>query len=623
MAPVTENIDIDISGGDSAAMVPLGEYLFRRLVTARPAMKTIFGIAGDFNLSLMEHLYAPAVEEKLRFVGACNELNAGYTADGYAAVSGGLSAVITTFGVGETSALNAICGAFAEYRPVLQIVGCTPSVAAKAAAENTDPLSIHNFHHLVQSKNPLQSPDHDVYKKMASAVSVAQETLVAGDAAANVGKIDRVLKAVIRESRPGFIYVPSDLPNMPIPEEMLNLPFDALELRDSAALDKMADRILAKVYGSKKPSVLSDALTARFGHKKALDSLVEKLPSNFFRLFSSNTSRNIDESLPNFVGTHVGRGLSAEKEITEELYDLDLVLNLGYMNCDTNTFGPSWNFPVDDYIEVHPDYVKIDGKYVHYKDHVTGERLYLIGDLLESLSSRFDASKLVHNGPGVNNIGYTYQPPVFFDPNEPYADFVTQTKLVDFVNGYLQKDDIMVVETSAFMFFVPDLRLAPGVLFLNMMFYASIGYALPATVGASLAVKDQGSKRRIVLIQGDGLAQMTVQELSNLLRYEVQPPKIFLMNNEGYTIERGIKGPTRSYNDIQASWRWRELFKVFGDVDEKKHRSFLLANGDELDEFGKKPLTSDKIEMIELRMAKFDYPRRVKALTAPTWPKKA
>lgn len=620
MTPAIDNTLREASAGYAGPIVPLGEYLFRRLSVARPSMKTIFGIAGDFNLNLMEHLYAPEVEKNLRLVGGCNELNAGYTADGYAAISGGISALISTYGVGETSALNAMCGAFAEYRPVLHIVGTTSAVAQEAAAVITDPMLVQNIHHLVQSKNPLQSPDHDVYKKMAAAISVAQETLVANDAAANVAKIDRVIKAIMRESRPGFLYVPSDITNDPIPEEMLALPFDSLELRDQIALDKMADRILAKIYAAKKPSVLSDALTARFGHKKALDALVEKLPASFFRLFSTNTDRSIDESLPNFVGVYIGRGLSVEKQISDELLDLDLILNVGYMNCDTNTFGPGWNFPVDEYVEVHTDYVKIDGEYVHYKDQVSGERLFLIGDLLKSLSTKFDASKLVHNGPGVNNVGYTYQPPIFFDPKDPNAGVITQTKLVDFFNGYLRKDDILVMDTTSFLFSAADLRLAQGVTALTQMFYASIGFALPAMVGAALAVKDQGSNRRILLVQGDGLAQMTVQELSTLLRYEIQPPKIFLMNNEGYTIERGIKGPTRSYNDIQDQWRWRELFKVFGDVDEKKHRSLLLVNGDELDAFREKELKNDKIEMIELRMAKFDYLRRVKVLTGITPP---
>lgn len=56
------------------------------------------------------------------WVGCANELNAAYAADGYARVSG-VGALLTTFGVGELSAINGIAGSYAEYVPVLHIVG--------------------------------------------------------------------------------------------------------------------------------------------------------------------------------------------------------------------------------------------------------------------------------------------------------------------------------------------------------------------------------------------------------------------------------------------------------------------------------------------------------------------
>lgn len=49
-------------------------------------------------------------EPKLRQIGCCNELNAGYAADGYARGKG-LGALVVTHMVGALSALNAIAGA--------------------------------------------------------------------------------------------------------------------------------------------------------------------------------------------------------------------------------------------------------------------------------------------------------------------------------------------------------------------------------------------------------------------------------------------------------------------------------------------------------------------------------
>ena len=69
--------------------------------------------------------------QRIRWVGSANELNAGYAADGYGRLRG-MAALVTTFGVGELSAANAIAGSYAEHVPVVHIVGA-PSKDAQGA----------------------------------------------------------------------------------------------------------------------------------------------------------------------------------------------------------------------------------------------------------------------------------------------------------------------------------------------------------------------------------------------------------------------------------------------------------------------------------------------------------
>src|SRR6202035_5914620 len=87
--------------------------------------------------------------------------------------------------------------------------------------------------------------------------------------------------------------------------------------------------------------------------------------------------------------------------------------------------------------------------------------------------------------------------------------------------------------------------------------WGSIGYTLPATLGSILAAPG----RRHILFIGDGSFQVTAQELSTILRHDYKPV-IFLINNGGYTIERGYLGKTETYNDI-ALWSYADLPKVF------------------------------------------------------------
>ena len=101
----------------TAVEASLGRHLARRLVQV--GVSDVFAVPGDFNLTLLDHLIA---EPGLRLVGCCNELNAGYAADGYAR-SRGVGACAVTFTVGGLSVLNAIAGAYSENLPVICIVG--------------------------------------------------------------------------------------------------------------------------------------------------------------------------------------------------------------------------------------------------------------------------------------------------------------------------------------------------------------------------------------------------------------------------------------------------------------------------------------------------------------------
>ncbi|KAK9057801.1 hypothetical protein SSX86_022639 [Deinandra increscens subsp. villosa] len=101
----------------SISEATLGRHLARRLVQI--GVSDVFSVPGDFNLTLLDLFIA---EPGLNLIGCCNELNAGYAADGYAR-SRGVGACVVTFDVGGLSVLNAIAGAYSENLPLICIVG--------------------------------------------------------------------------------------------------------------------------------------------------------------------------------------------------------------------------------------------------------------------------------------------------------------------------------------------------------------------------------------------------------------------------------------------------------------------------------------------------------------------
>jgi indolepyruvate decarboxylase len=101
-------------------------------------------------------------------------------------------------------------------------------------------------------------------------------------------------------------------------------------------------------------------------------------------------------------------------------------------------------------------------------------------------------------------------------------------------------------------------RLPGDVLFMGQPLWASIGFTLPALLGAALAAP----RRRPIVLVGDGAAQLTIAELGTLVRNRV-PAIVVIVDNDGYTVERAIHGATASYNDI-ASWDWVTVARGLG-----------------------------------------------------------
>ena len=104
-------------------------------------------------------------------------------------------------------------------------------------------------------------------------------------------------------------------------------------------------------------------------------------------------------------------------------------------------------------------------------------------------------------------------------------------------------------------------RLPRGVTFVGQPLWASIGYTLPALLGACTA---QPGTARVLLI-GDGAAQMTAQELATVIQQRL-PAVVVVVDNDGYTVERAIHGPDEPYNDI-THWDWTHAPAFFGAGD--------------------------------------------------------
>lgn len=490
----------------------VGDYLLDRL--AELGVTEIFGVPGDFNLELLDHVVA---HPDIRWVGSANELNAGYAADGYGRLRG-MAALITTFGVGELSAANAIAGSYAEHVPVVHIVGA-PSMDAQGARRVV--------HH------SLGDGDFEHFLRIAREITCAQGKLVPATA---TREIDRVLSEVRERKLPGYLMLATDVarfpaepPASPLPRYTTGTSPRALALFAAAA---------GALIGEHRLTVLADLLVHRLEAVPQLEALLAADVVPHATLMWGKSL--VDESAPEFLGIYAGA--SSDEAVRRAIEEAPVLVTAGVQFTDMVSASFTQQIDPARTIDIGANQSTVAGEVFAPLDMSAA-----LDALTGILSARPERSAAV---PAPATV-----------PAEPAAageQVLTQKSLWDKVCGALTPGNVVLAEQGTSYYGMARHRLPAGVTFIGQPLWASIGYTLPAALGAGLAHRD----RRPVLLIGDGAAQLTIQELGQFGREGV-PAVIILVNNDGYTVERAIHGPTAPYNDI-VSWPWQEVPAAMG-----------------------------------------------------------
>ncbi|KAJ6788947.1 hypothetical protein PWT90_05199 [Aphanocladium album] len=494
--------------------VSVAQYLLTRL--HQLGIKTIHGVPGDYNLPLMHSI----ADMGLVWAGNCNELNAGFAADGYARIQGA-SALVTTFGVGELSAINAVAGSRAERVPVIHIVG-TPSLKL----QNQRMLAHHTF----------ANGDFHVGRRIADEIYGPVVNLT--EASNIASEIDYVLQRSITERVPGYLAIPLDISQRMINDTPLQVPLQLSGLENDEETENAAvGATLAAMATSKTIVILVDILAVRFA---AIEEVAELMEVCLLPVVVTPMGRGaVNERHRCFQGLYAGSASSlAAKDLVE---GSDLVLRIGYLGNDFNTCGYT-SKALSRVVDINPTSVAVEGSFY--------SGLHLRG-VLKRLSRRMTPS-----GVSVPSSG-GLRPQLL--SALPGGD-ITNDWFWPKVSEFLQPNDIIVTETGSSNFGLWDAKLPAGATAIMQAVWGSIGFALSACQGAAQAARDAGSSRRAVLFLGDGAFQWAVQELSTIMRLGLTPV-IFLLCNNGYGTERSF-GVDGDFNTI-ARWKHRDIIGAF------------------------------------------------------------
>ncbi|XP_008775407.2 pyruvate decarboxylase 2-like [Phoenix dactylifera] len=498
-----------------ATMGTLGRHLARRLVEV--GVSDFFAVPGDFNLTLLDHLIE---EPGLRFIGCCNELNAGYAADGYARARG-VGACVVTFTVGGLSVLNAIAGAYSENLPVICIVGGPNSNDFGTNRILHHTIGISDFTQELRCFQPVTC--HQV---VINHLDDAHE------------QIDTAIATCLRESKPVYISISCNLAAIPHPSFGRDpIPYSISPKWSNQAALEAAVEVAAEFLDKAVKPVMIGGPKLRVA--KAGKAFVELADACGYAVAAMPSAKGlVPESHPRFIGTYWGSVSTAF--CAEMVESADAYLFAGPIFNDYSSVGYSHLIKREKAVIVQPDRVVI-GNGLQFG-------CVLMKDFLRALAKR-----LKSNTTAYENYCRIFVPsgqPPESGPKEPLRGNV----LFKHIQAMLSSNSAVIAETGDSWFNCQKLKLPDGCGYEFQMQYGSIGWSVGAALGYAQAAKD----KRLIACIGDGSFQVTAQDVSTMLRCG-QNSIIFLINNGGYTIEVEIHdGP---YNVIK-NWNYTALVEA-------------------------------------------------------------
>jgi len=530
--------------------IKVADYLVQEL--NKLGIEDFFGLPGDYNFNI---LYAIDDNPNTNWIGCTNELNAGYAADGYARIKG-YGALVTTYGVGELSAMNAIAGSFAETIPVIKIVG-----VPKTSAIKTNKLIHHNF----------QNPDYYAFERAFSNVTETTAYLDENNAKA---EIDRILSVFVKTRKPVYVAIPIDTCLV----EIENDPQIEFPKTDKNELNIAVEHAIRLVNKSTKPMILGDVLIKRFNAREEFTNFLLKSKYPVSNLLMGKGI--IDAEYKMYLGTFLSE---FENLIAHDaLQESDCVVSIGIINSDLNTYRNGLPFSPDNFISVQGNYTIIEN---HKYENI------LMKDFLDALGEKITPRE----------IEMPTKKPSFEKSGEASDATLTSQYIYPRVQEFLKPNDMIFVETGIIPHGFAPTRLKENVEVNTQTLWGSIGWATPATLGGMVADKS----RRTILLTGEGSHQLTALEISTMMRNDLKPI-VIVFNNAGYTIERILSNsPWDFFNEI-SNWNYSKLPHVFeGEVWTTQARTTK-----EFDEALKQAEIEQKSRMcyIEIFTGKMDLP---------------
>ncbi|MDJ0626242.1 MAG: biosynthetic-type acetolactate synthase large subunit [Candidatus Caenarcaniphilales bacterium] len=472
------------------------------------SVKTIFGYPGGVLLGLYDQIYA---QDKIRHVLVRHEQGAAHAADGYARVAGKPGVCLATSGPGATNLLTGICSAHMDSIPIIALTGQVPSaMIGKDAFQEADlfnlslPITKHNY----------------LVKETSKIPQVINESFT-----------------IAQSGRPGPVLVD-------LPKDILNTEFEwstnehKVELPGLQVLDEIDINELKKaiqmIEDAEKPVLyIGGGVVSSRAHKQILE-LAERFSLPIVWTLMGKGA--VSDEHPLNLGM---LGMHGTPTANFAIYESDLLIAIGVRFDDRATGKLEAFAPKAKVIHIDIDPAEI-GKNRKLKPFID---ISLLGDAKEVLNHLLEVSKEKE----ANRHDWLKQLRQW-DKDYPLDDkeheeHITPKQVFRILNE-IAEDAIFTTDVGQHQMWAAQYIKSknPG-RWITSGGLGTMGFGLPAAIGAKAAAQDLGINEPVICITGDGSFQMCLQEIGTMVAHNL-PVVVVILNN-------GNLGMVR---------QWQELF---------------------------------------------------------------
>ncbi len=523
-------------------MPRLAMHLFEMLHSY--GVRHAFGIPGDFALSLYDALEGSPLE----IVVMTHEPSAGFAADAYSRVRG-LGVAVVTYGVGALNTVNSVAQAYAEKSPLVVVSGA-PGTKER---QERDLL-----HHKVKTFETQWR----VYQEVTAYATILDNPLTAD------AEIHRALDIALSFKRPVYIEIPRDMVDVEIEELPYQIP-PAKRVSRGALLEALSETVQA-LNKATSPVLLVDVEVHRFGLQETVVELAERLQVPVCSTMLGKSA--FPEHHPLYIGIYNGE--AGDPTVREMVEGSDCRVMLGAFLTDINLGMFTAQLTTEKTILATSEKIAIG-----YHEYPNVDFRQFVEELTRS------PDLLSHN---IDPIP-TMQPRV-----EPSPGSITMKGLLYELNEFIDDNTLLVNDVGDALFACDDIRTHQGTSFFCPAYYASMGFAIPGVIGASLA----DPFRRAIAMVGDGGFLMTGMELVTAKRLGLNPI-IIVLNNSCFASLRAMGHETASFVNLPRL-DFADIARALGG------QGIVVETGLQLKEALRSARDSDVFTVLDVRLSPCD-----------------